>query len=210
MLNMKKYKTNQESLWAGRFGNEYTLRNRKDFLIPSNRVLFAKIFSTLPTPIHSLIEFGAGTGNNLIAIRSLLPNIHITAVDINSSAVKQLKKIEHIEVINKSIIGLSLDKTFDFVLTKGVLINQSPKELPSIYNLLYNASNKFICLAEYYNPIPIELPYRGHKGLLIKRDFAGEMMDMHKDLSLVDYGFAYHRDNNFFQDDITWFLMRKP
>jgi spore coat polysaccharide biosynthesis protein SpsF len=26
---------------------------------------------------------------------------------------------------------------------------------------------------------------------------------------LVDYGFAYHRDPNFPQDDITWFLLEK-
>jgi spore coat polysaccharide biosynthesis protein SpsF len=26
---------------------------------------------------------------------------------------------------------------------------------------------------------------------------------------LVDYGFAYHRDPAFPQDDITWFLLEK-
>jgi len=28
-------------------------------------------------------------------------------------------------------------------------------------------------------------------------------------MQLVDYGFAYRRDPNFPQDDITWFLMEK-
>ena len=41
------------------------------------------------------------------------------------------------------------------------------------------------------------------------RDFAGEIMDRHPQLQLVDYGFAYRRDPNFPQDDITWFLMEK-
>jgi spore coat polysaccharide biosynthesis protein SpsF len=44
---------------------------------------------------------------------------------------------------------------------------------------------------------------------LFKRDFAGEMMDRYPDLKLLDYGFVYHRDPAFPDDDITWFLMEK-
>ncbi len=35
------------------------------------------------------------------------------------------------------------------------------------------------------------------------------MMRAHPELRLVDYGFAYHLDTAFPQDDITWFLMEK-
>ena len=28
-------------------------------------------------------------------------------------------------------------------------------------------------------------------------------------IQLVDYGFAYHRDKSFPQDDISWFLLEK-
>ncbi len=34
-------------------------------------------------------------------------------------------------------------------------------------------------------------------------------MDKYKDLKLVDYGFAYHRDMKSAQDDVTWFLLEK-
>jgi spore coat polysaccharide biosynthesis protein SpsF len=34
-------------------------------------------------------------------------------------------------------------------------------------------------------------------------------MERHPSMQLVDYGFAYRRDPNFPQDDITWFLMEK-
>ena len=53
------------------------------------------------------------------------------------------------------------------------------------------------------------MTYRGHSQRLFKRDFAGEMLDRFPDLTLVDYGFAYHRDANFPQDDTTWFLLEK-
>lgn len=41
------------------------------------------------------------------------------------------------------------------------------------------------------------------------RDFAGELLDKYEDLELVEYGFTYHRDKQFPQDDSTWFLLKK-
>ena len=35
------------------------------------------------------------------------------------------------------------------------------------------------------------------------------MLDAFPDLRLIDYGFVYHRDPNFPQDDLNWFLMEK-
>ena len=71
------------------------------------------------------------------------------------------------------------------------------------------ASNRYILIGEYYNPTPVTINYRGHDDRLFKRDFAGEMLDKHRNLKLVDYGFLYHRDNYFDQDDINWFLLEK-
>jgi spore coat polysaccharide biosynthesis protein SpsF len=90
-----------------------------------------------------------------------------------------------------------------------VLIHINPDRLQDVYDLLYKTSRRYICLAEYYNPTPVKVDYRGHKNKLFKRDFAGEMLDRFKDLELLDYGFVYHRDNNFPQDDLNWFLLRK-
>jgi spore coat polysaccharide biosynthesis protein SpsF len=64
-------------------------------------------------------------------------------------------------------------------------------------------------ICEYYNPSPVTINYRGHKDRLFKRDFAGEFMDVYKDVELIDYGFSYRRDQKFPQDDITWFLLKK-
>ena len=74
---------------------------------------------------------------------------------------------------------------------------------------MYRAASRYILVSEYYNPKPTEITYRQHKGKLFKRDFAGDMLDKFPDLNLIDYGFVYHRDPNFPQDDMTWFLMEK-
>ena len=93
-------------------------------------------------------------------------------------------------------------------MTKGVLIHIPPKDLPIAYRVLYGQSKRWILIAEYYSPTPVEVPYRGHAGRLWKRDFAGEMLKQYPDLRIEDYGFTYHLDERP-QDDITWFLLRK-
>jgi len=205
---MDEFKTNQEEFWAGDFGNDYTARNRGADWIACNTALFAKILSRTE-PIRTVIEFGANIGLNLQAIRQLLPSVELSAVEINRKAVDELRQLDHVKVYPKSILEFSPDYSRDLVLVKGVLIHIHPDSLPRVYDLLYETSNRYICLAEYYNPTPVAISYRGYTDKLFKRDFAGELLGRHKDLRLIDYGFVYHGDPTFPQDDITWFLLEK-
>ena len=205
---MKKFKTKQEKFWSSKFGNDYTARNKGDQIIAGNIAVFSNILSHTQT-ISSLIEFGAGSGNNLKAIQQLLPNVKMAAVEINQSAVNDLKQIKNLTVHHQSILEYKPKQTYDLSFVKGVLIHINPKELKYAYHLLYKSSRRYICIAEYYNPTPVEIHYRGHKGYLFKRDFAGEILDTYKDLTLKAYGFTYRRDVNYDFDDITWFLLEK-
>ena len=108
-----------------------------------------------------------------------------------------------------SIFDYTSKKKYDLSFIKGVLIHINPKMLNKVYDQLYISSKKYILIAEYYNPTPVTISYRGHNDRLFKRDFAGEFLDRFANTSLVDYGFAYHRDKAFPQDDITWFLIEK-
>ena len=202
------FKTDQEKFWAGNFGNEYVARNNGHEIIASNINLFSKILSRTSN-VSSIIEFGANIGCNLQAISHLLPDANLSAVEINENAIVQLKKNEKIKIYHSSILNFKPDVLHDISLIKGVLIHINPDNLSKVYELLYEACAKYICVAEYYNPVPVEVKYRGHEGKLFKRDFVGELMDMFPDLELIDYGFTYHRDNIFPQDDITWFLLKK-
>ena len=93
------------------------------------------------------------------------------------------------------------------MFTKGVLIHISPDALAQVYDT--DVCSEYICVMEYYNPHPVAIKYRGHENKLFKRDFCAEIMEKFPDLSLVDYGFIYRRDNNFPDDDLTWFLLEK-
>jgi pseudaminic acid biosynthesis-associated methylase len=175
--------------------------------VAARTALFGKILART-SGIRSVIELGANIGNNLKALRALLPNAELVGVEINPTACTHLAGIRGVTAFNASLLDFRPSEPADLSFTAGVLIHQAPDALPRAYESLVNASLRYVLIAEYYNPSPVELPYRGHAGKLFKRDFAGEMLDAYA-LRLLDYGFVYRRDPMFPGDDLTWFLMEK-
>lgn len=206
---MTNYKTEQEEFWAGNFGDEYIDRNKSDQLLASNLNFFSKALNQVGK-FKSCVEFGANIGMNMKALKLLFPGVNCKGIEINSTAAKQLGEVIGQEnVINGSIFDYDVKEQCELSFVKGVLIHINPDMVQDVYQKLYDASSKYILIGEYYNPAPVTINYRGHKDRLFKRDFAGEFMDKFFDIKLVDYGFAYRRDNAFPQDDITWFLLEK-
>jgi len=202
------YKTAQEEFWSGEFGNDYINRNKSDQLLASNVNYFSKILEGC-SAIENVLELGANIGMNMKALKILLPSAHLSGVEINEAAYKELIAIDNVKGFHQSIFDFTTDDLFDFVFIKGVLIHLNPDMLHIAYEKLYSSSRKYICIGEYYNPVPVALNYRGHSDKLYKRDFAGEFMNQYPDVELVKYGFAYHKDPLFPQDDINWFLFKK-
>lgn len=197
----------QENFWSGTFGDTYSQRNNGNLQIASNTFFFAKILDFVNPLPNSILEFGANIGLNLKALRNLLPEAHLSAVEINENAAKQLDSIG-CEVYRGSFLDELLIKMHDLVLVKGVLIHQDPKNLDLAYQKIYDHSNKWIIIAEYFNPTPIALEYHGFNNKLFKRDFGGEFVLKFPDVKLVSSGFIYKK-SNFPQDDINWFLFEK-
>ena len=200
-----------EEFWRGDFGSEYTRRCSGEELIAANKIFF---YRALRKPyrieIESIIEFGANRGLNILALQKvMLGGVKLAAVEINEEALSELRKIEDLEVVAGSMLDFQSASQYDLAFVKGVLIHIAPEDLRRAYSALYNASRRYILIAEYYSPKPVEIEYRGHTARLWKRDFAGEVMDLYPDLKLVDYGFVWRRDPVAPQDDLTWFLMEK-
>lgn len=209
MTRKTNFVTPQEEFWASSFGKEYIGRNESSQLLASNLNFFTKALKQAGR-ISSCLEFGANIGMNLKALQLLYPGVNLKGVEINPDAAKTLRQlIGNENVYEGSIFDYSVTDKVDVSLIKGVLIHINPDMLNVVYENLYKASNRYILVCEYYNPSPVTIPYRGHTDRLFKRDFAGEMLEKYTDLALVDYGFSYHRDIAFPQDDITWFLMEK-
>lgn len=208
-MSKKKFSTEQEKFWAGKFGEDYLLRNTKEELLAKNLWFFTDTLKRI-SAIKSVLEFGPNIGANLLALHSLFPNIISAGVEINSSAIEELKKnLPQCSITNESILDFEIKEKYELVLIKGVLIHQDPSVLNKIYQKLYDSSSRYVLIAEYYDPNPVELDYRGNSGKLFKRDFAGEFLQNFSDFSLIDYGFAYRNEKKAPQDDISWFLLEK-
>lgn len=210
-------KTKQSEAWAGEFGNEYTARNMPD---AKTREILSRFWAKALLKIDGwpycdesvkrVLEVGAGSGANLEAMAVHLECAKMVGADINPEAYKALIQNRLVETaLHCNFLDVELED-FDLVVCRGVLIHIEAGQLAKAYARLYNASNRYIILAEYYSRTPQEIIYRGQAGLCWKRDFAGEMMNLYPDLKLLDYGFEYHRDPVNPQDDVTWFLLEKP
>jgi pseudaminic acid biosynthesis-associated methylase len=206
---MNNFATSQEKFWAGEFGNAYIDRNNSKEITSSNVVLFSNILASLKK-INSVLELGCNVGLNLDALSLIDSNLSLSGVELNEEAAKIAASRKVATIHQKTIVEpLDLGITYDLTFTKTVLIHINPARLPVVYENLVKHSNRYILISEYYNPTPVEIEYRGHSDRLFKRDFAGELISSYG-LTLVKYGFSYHRDKYLYhQDDASWFLLEK-
>ena len=195
-------KTEQEIFWSSTWGNSYSDRNPK-----TNYKLFFKNVISKTKKVNSVFEIGANIGLNLDTLKKIKPKLKTNGIELNTYAFRKCFQKGH-QVSNGSIFDLKVKNKFDLVFTCGVLIHLNPKKLNLVYSKIFNLSKKYILLAEYFNPVPVKVVYRGHKNKLFKRDFAKEIMKKYK-LKLIDYGFLWKEDKRYTADNLTWFLFKK-
>ena len=202
------YQTEQEIFWAGDFGDEYISRNRSSGLLHSKVAMWSQMIRSA-NRVSSIKELGCNIGLNLKALNHLRPEYQLSGVEINQSAATEAQRLGIASIKCGTITEPLSDPKADLTFTAGVLIHINPERLPIVYDNLVSLSSRYILVAEYYNPTPTEINYRGHNERLFKRDFAGELIDSFN-LNLVDYGFWYRRDNIASEfGDMTWFLLEK-
>ncbi|MDO8838139.1 MAG: pseudaminic acid biosynthesis-associated methylase [Parvibaculum sp.] len=202
------FQTEQERFWTGSFGDEYIDRNQGEHIVTSNLALFARILKSAPD-VKSIVELGCNIGLNLQALKRINAGFELCGYEINETAASTARALEIANIVQGTILeDLAAGRTYDLAFTKTVLIHINPGKLDQVYRNLHALSSRYVLVCEYYNPSPMVVTYRGNEDRLFKRDFAGEIMDKFG-MRLLDYGFVYHRDNYFPQDDITWFLLEK-
>ena len=203
----------QEALWRGDFGKAYTIRQSHNLL--ATRVFFRRALKEAELSNPQVLEFGAGVGHNLLALKRMYEGAWLTGVEINESAFAELQVVANHAVLSSIFDCRYQDQywngklacDFDLVFTKGLLIHLHPDDLEKAYNTIHEHANRYILLCEYFNPTPVAIEYRGEPEALWKRDFAGDMLDMFP-LKVLDYGFWWSRDK-YPQDDLHWVLMEK-
>ncbi|MGH2888745.1 MAG: pseudaminic acid biosynthesis-associated methylase, partial [Solirubrobacteraceae bacterium] len=106
-----EYETQQEAFWAGSFGDEYIQRNQGEQLVASATALLARALSGAEA-ISSCIEFGCNIGMKLAALKRLLPDVELAAVEINATAARQAASLGA-DVHEGSILEFEPLRTYD-------------------------------------------------------------------------------------------------
>lgn len=173
------------NIWEGKFGDDYTDRNNlyaapinqiyKDRCGITRRQLNELFLGDLPRDI-TILEVGCNIGLqlNLLCIQGFHNNL--TGIDINEHAVRTAV-FPAVQIASAFSIPFP-DDSFDLVFTSGVLVHISPEELPKATSEICRVSKEYVWGYEYYADTSTEIPYRGHRNILWKNDFARLYEDM--------------------------------
>ena len=187
--------TNQETFWAGEFGQQYTDRNTRDraewdtFYRASwgltKADINARFCADWPRD-YRILEVGCNTGMQLRGLQDAgFTNLY--GIELQHYAVEQAKQTtQQINIIQGSGFELPFrDNYFDVVVTNGVLIHISPDDLPRLMAEMVRVSRQFIWGFEYFAESLTEIPYRGNTGFLWKADYAELFQAQFPDLQQV-------------------------
>jgi len=205
--------TPQVEFWRGDFGNAYTDRNAlRPELMRARTMLWSEILRVMRGDgPRTILEVGANIGVNLRAL-SVLTDAHKRAVEPNDTARAILVE-DNVVAADDARPGTAAsipwpNASADLVFTSGVLIHIHPDHLEASMRDIHRVSSRWVLSIEYFSDRPEEVRYRGHEGVLFKRDFGGMWLDLFPDLKLADCGFCWKRETGL--DNLTWWLFRKP
>jgi pseudaminic acid biosynthesis-associated methylase len=193
-----------EALWSGEFGDAYLERNRQ---AASGRDKFWNALLAKRKPA-TVLEVGCNLGGNLIWIARRLEPQNVYGVDISSAALRELKKaLPDVNAVWSPAKDLPFrDERFDLVFTAGVLIHQPRQSLKQVMREILRCSRRWVLALEYYSPTTVEVPYRGNRGALFKRDYGRLYQRLAPQLQLVETGRLGQQDG---WDDVTHWLFEK-
>ena len=201
----------QENFWTEEYSKNYIEKNDN-----FNIELLLKGWEDIlnqTSQINSVVECGANIGRNILALEEILPQADKTAIEISPDASKILEeRFPKLNVKNSSILeSHHSGQTYDLVFTMGVLIHIAPEDLMRTMEKMFDLSQRYIVIGEYFNRTPVSLTYQGQEKKLFKRDFGKYFLERYENqVSLVDYGFLWghiYDDAGF--DDLTWWVFQK-
>ena len=198
----------QQQFWARDYAKGYIDKNSQ-----FDRLLGIEAWNKMLSKsegIKSILECGCNIGRNIDFLNAALPDASKSIVEISKPAFDQVtKQYKLAHAFNGAIEESDLSLAFDLVFTIGVLIHIHPDHLLANMRKMFEYSNKYILIGEYFNRTPVMIEYQGQRDRLFKRDF-GKLFLENFSVEWVDYGFLWgHVYDKAGFDDITWWLFRK-
>lgn len=199
----------QERFWAQEYATDYIAKN-SHFDHDLGASAWAQMLAKAEK-VEQFLECGCNIGRNLEQLARVLPQAQPSVIEISKPAFDFVSaRHEFTHAFNGPILDAPLPEgSFDLVYTMGVLIHIAPDQLLAHMKRMFDFSNRYVLIGEYFNRTPVSLDYQGEKDRLFKRDF-GKLFIENFDVSLVDHGFLWgHLYDAAGFDDITWWLFEK-
>ena len=201
----------QQEFWKSQFGEQYRDKNTKfdEKRCDEAWSIMLRYFNgQLP---QSILECGSNIGRNLKSLKSIAPSSELSLIELNKESFDiAVKRFSPKQKFNGSIDQAPFENdSFDLVFTSGVLIHIHPNDLLPTMKKMFDLSDRYILLAEYFSREPESIIYHGQKDKLFKMDF-GKYFLNNFDVKILDYGFLWghiYDDAGF--DDMTWWLFEK-
>ena len=192
--------TNEE-MWAGKLGDEYTVRNKIDV---TARMGFWQPLLKMYKP-NRILEVGCNQGANLCAIACTYTS-KLYGIDVNADALWRAKKsLKGISTTLDSATDIPFkDDWFDLVFTAGCLIHIPPEKIKKAMQEIIRVSNKYILCIEYYAQQERERPFLGEMGITWERPWNDLWTAM--GLKIVEAGFLT-KDQGF--NDLNYWMFEK-
>ena len=194
-----------EDLWAGEFGNSYTQRNLEAG--KGREAFWKRIFSNYPIE-RNVLEVGCNVGANLQWIYKNISSRMVYGVDINMVALQQLhRELPGVKALWSTASNLPFRRCwFDLVFTAGVLIHQPEDSLLLVMAEIVRCTQRYVLCLEYFAEESIEVPYRGQKRALFKRNYGLLYEHNFPELNLVEQG---HLSQDEGWDNVRYWLFEK-
>jgi pseudaminic acid biosynthesis-associated methylase len=194
-----------EALWSGDFGNDYVERNIRAY---HERGEFWTSLLRAMRPAN-VLEVGSNVGGNLQWVAQVVPPPHVVGIDVNRMALQELEeRLPGVRGVESSARELPFaDRSFDLVFTMGVLIHQPEESLAAVMDEMVRVSNRYVLCGEYFGEETTEIPYRGYRNALFRRDYGGLFATRFRgQLQLAFSGFLGTEDGF---DNVTWWLFER-
>lgn len=199
----------QQGFWKEEYAEEY-IRKNSNYDPKVGVECWDKILKKTIN-VNSILECGSNIGRNIGSLNTILPNAKKSIIEISKPSFDIVTRNYDLDkAFNGAILDSGFNKnSFDLVFTSGVLIHIHPDEVLANMKKMYEYSNQYIMLGEYFNRTPVMIDYQGQKNKLFKQDF-GKLFIEEFDVTLLDYGFLWgHIYDVAGFDDITWWLFEK-
>ena len=151
--------------------------------------------------LESVLELGCNAGANLEAMEDTL-SASVVGCDINNLALDIANK-KGLIVLWDDATDLDIDDNdYEMVFTSGVLIHLKSPDMIRCMKEMNRVSSRMVMMIEYMGD-DIEIPYRGKRSALFKRDYGGIYSVLFPEAELVRTGFL-PREMGF--DDVTYWI----